>query len=365
MTIRLITFHTPINYGAVLQAYSLMSYLKNYYEDVEIIDYNTPALRAKYPIMNKPKNVKQFAYGLLMFPSYRQKKIKHEKFNSFVTNKLSLTKRYESLADLISDPPRADTVFTGSDQVFNPSRIEEERKVFYLDFLPNGTKKIAYAASFGVKSIPEDKENEISGYLKSFNSISVRESSGVDIVRELSGKSADEVLDPVFLNDKEFWKNTGTPYKEELDNYLFYYRLMSSPESDAAAQKIAKEKNLKLVVMTDGLIKWKADKILRDVGPEEFLYLMNNANYIVTDSFHGVAFSLIFEKQFAFSDMDDKTNERGLNLLRKAGIEQLAYTGEKSPDRELNYNEINQQMAKLINTSKDYISSSLGGIKLA
>ena len=140
---------------------------------------------------------------------------------------------------------------------------------------------------------------------------------------------------------------------------------MSSPESDAAAQKIAKEKNLKLVVMTDGLIKWKADKILRDVGPEEFLYLMNNANYIVTDSFHGVAFSLIFEKQFAFSDMDDKTNERGLNLLRKAGIEQLAYTGEKSPDRELNYNEINQQMAKLINISKDYISSSLGGIKLA
>lgn len=364
MKIRLITFHTPKNYGAVLQAYSLMSYLKNYSDDVEIIDYNTPALRAKYPLKPKSKSIKQLIYNLLMYSTYSQKKIKFEKFDAFVSNKLSLTKRYESLEDLISDPPEADAVFTGSDQVFNPSRIEEERKVFYLDFLPRSTQKIAYAASFGIKSIPADKENEITGYLKSFDSISVREGSGIDIVKDLSGKSAVEVLDPVFLNDKKFWQNIALPYKEKFENYLFYYRLMSSSESDAVAQRIAKEKNLKLVVMTDGLIKWKADKILRDVGPEEFLYLMNNANYIVTDSFHGVAFSLIFEKQFTFSDMNDRTNERGLNLLQKAGIEQLAYAGEKSPDRELNYYEINERLSKLINISKDYISDSLGGIKL-
>ena len=364
MKIRLITFHTPKNYGAVLQAYSLMSYLKNYSDDVEIIDYNTPALRAKYPLKPKSKSIKQLIYNLLMYSAYSQKKKKIEKFDAFATNKLSLTKRYESLADLTADTPQADAVFTGSDQVFNPSRIEEERKVFYLDFLPSSAKKIAYAASFGVKSIPADKENEITGYLKSFDSISVRESSGIDIVKELSGKPAVEVLDPVFLNDKEFWKKTAVPYKVELGNYLFYYKLMNSFESDAAAQKIAKEKNLKLVVMTDSLIKWKADKILRDVGPEEFLYLINNANYVVTDSFHGVAFSLILEKQFTFSDMNDRTNERGLNLLQKAGIEQLAYAGGKSPDRELNYNEINERLAKLINISKDYISDSLGGIKL-
>lgn len=364
MKIRLITFHTPKNYGAVLQAYSLMSYLKHYSDDVEIIDYNTPALREKYPLKPKSKSIKQLIYNLLMYSAYSQKKKKFEKFDAFVTNKLSLTKRYESLDTLISDQLEADVVFTGSDQVFNPSRIEEERKVFYLDFLPSSTKKIAYAASFGVKTIPYEKQDEVKHYLKSFDATSVRESSGIDIVKELSGKSAAEVLDPVFLNDKEFWVNTAAPYREELGDYLFYYRLMSSSESDAAAQKIAKEKNLKLVVMTDGLIKWKADKILRDVGPEEFLYLMNNANYVVTDSFHGVAFSLILEKQFTFSDMNDRTNERGLNLLQKAGIEQLAYAGEKSSDRELNYNEINEPLAKLINISKDYISDSLGGIKL-
>lgn len=364
MKIRLITFHTPKNYGAVLQAYSLMSYLKSYSDDVEIIDYNTPALRAKYPLKPKNDGLKQFIYNLLMYSANSQKKQKFEKFDAFVSNKLSLTKRYESLEDLISDPPEADAVFTGSDQVFNPSRIEEERKVFYLDFLPSSTKKIAYAASFGVKSIPTDKQEEITHYLEEIDSISVRESSGIGIVKDLSGKSAAEVLDPVFLNDKEFWVNTAVPYKEELGNYLFYYKLMNSFESDAAAQKIAKEKNLKLVVMTDALIKWKADKVLRDVGPEEFLYLMNNANYIVTDSFHGVAFSLIFEKQFTFSDMNNRTNDRGFNLLQKAGIEQLAYVGDKSSDRELNYNEINERLGKLINISKEYISDSLGGIRL-
>lgn len=359
MKIRLITFHTPKNYGAVLQAYSLMSYLKNYSDDVKIIDYNTPALRAKYPLKPKSKSIKQLIYNLLMYSAYSQKKKKYEKFDAFVSNKLSLTKRYESLEDLISDPPEADAVFTGSDQVFNPSRIEEERKVFYLDFLPSSTKKIAYAASFGVKSIPTDRQEEITHYLEEIDSISVRESNGIDIVKELSGKPAFEVLDPVFLNDKEFWKNVAQPYKEKFENYLFYYRLMSSPESDAVAQRIAKEKNLKLVVMTDGLIKWKADKILRDVGPEEFLYLMNNADYIVTDSFHGVAFSLIFEKQFTFSDMNDRTNERGLNLLQKAGIERLAFGTGNAGDRKLNYKEINEWLSKFKNISKNYISDSL------
>lgn len=359
MKIRLITFHTPKNYGAVLQAYSLMSYLKNYSDDVKIIDYNTPALRAKYPLKPKSKSIKQLIYNLLMYSAYSQKKKKYEKFDAFVSNKLSLTKRYESLTDLLTDPPQADVVFTGSDQVFNPSRIEEERRVFYLDFVPESKKKIAYAASFGTESIPEDKQDEIKGYLNRFDYISVRESSGIDIVKELSGKPAVEVLDPVFLNDKEFWGKTAVPYKEQFNNYLFYYRLMSSSESDAVAQRIAKEKNLKLVVMTESLIKWKADKVLRDVGPDEFLYLMKNADYIVTNSFHGVAFSLIFEKQFTYSDMNKWKNYRGRNLLKKLGIEQLSYGHNSISDRKLNYKEINERILDLKTESKKYISNSI------
>lgn len=364
MKIRLITFHTPKNYGAVLQAYSLMSYLKRYSDDVEIIDYNTPSLRAKYPVKAKSTTLKQFVYNMLMLPSYRKKKKKFRKFECFVAENLALTKRYESLTELLAAPPDADIALTGSDQVFNPLRNEEERKVFYLDFIPSGTKKIAYAASFGVNAVPEDKKNEISEYLKSFDFISVRENSGVGIVKDLTGQTASEVLDPVFLNDANFWRKIVAPYKKKFKNYLFYYRLMNSAESDAAARKIAKEKKLKLVVMTDGFLKWHADNVLRDVGPKEFLYLMDNADYIVTDSFHGVAFSLVFEKQFYFCDTNPKTNGRGLDLLQKSGIVTNDYANIETADDRVNYIDIKHSLSDYIDSSKKFINNSLGGKRL-
>ena len=339
MKIRLMTFHTPKNYGAVLQAYSLMSYLNKFSDDVKIIDYNTPELRAKYPIIPKSKNFKQFAAKMIMLPLYICKK----------------------LSALTSSRIEADTVITGSDQVFNPTRISDERKAFYLDFVPNGIKRVSYAASFGVKSIPDEKYDEIANYLKKFDLISVRESAGIDIVKDLSGKKATEVLDPVFLNDKIFWSNTAKPYKKKFENYLFYYRLMNSADSDRTARKIAKEKNLRLVVMTDGLLKWKADKVLRDVGPDEFLYLTQFADYVVTDSFHGVAFSLIFEKQFAFSDINPATNERGLNLLKNAGIDRIAFCSAPEFSTELNYSKINARLSALIIKSQNFLEKALGG----
>lgn len=361
MKIRLMTFHTPKNYGAVLQAYSLMSYLNKFSDDVKIIDYNTPELRAKYPIIPKSKNFKQFAAKMIMLPLYIGKKNKYEKFDCFVKNKLNLTERYENLSALTSSRIEADTVITGSDQVFNPTRISDERKAFYLDFVPNGIKRVSYAASFGVKSIPDEKYDEIANYLKKLDLISVRESAGIDIVKDLSGKKATEVLDPVFLNDKIFWSNTAKPYKKNFENYLFYYRLMNSADSDRTARKIAKEKNLRLVVMTDGLLKWKADKVLRDVGPDEFLYLTQFADYVVTDSFHGVAFSLIFEKQFAFSDINPATNERGLNLLKNAGIDRIAFCSAPEFSTELNYSKINARLSALIIKSQNFLEKALGG----
>lgn len=359
MKIRLITFHTPKNYGAVLQAYSLMSFLKKYSDDVKIIDYNTPALREKYPIKPKPKGLKQYVLYFLLFSTYQQKKKKYEKFDSFVAENMSLTPRYESLNELISNMPEADVIFTGSDQVFNPSRIDEERKVFYLGFVSDGIKRIAYAASFGMESLPADKKNEISGYLRRFDAISVREHSGVDMIKELINTTAVEVLDPVFLNDKDFWIAAAAPYKEKIHDYVFYYRLLNSPESDAIARRAAKEKHLKLVVMTDGLLTWKADKVLRDVGPKEFLYLMYHADYIVTNSFHGVAFSLIFEKEFAYCDMNGKKNFRGRNLLQKLGIEQFCFGSDALLGRKLNYTEINERLFNLKAKSIQFISDSL------
>lgn len=359
MKIRMITFHTPKNYGAVLQAFSLMSHLKNYSDDVKVIDFNTPHLRSIYPLTQKPRSAKQLVKFVMELRHYGKKKRKFKKFEDYVKTKLDLTERYESFEALSSDPPKADHYFTGSDQVFNPNRIPEERKAFYLSFGADDVKRVSYAGSFGVATIPDDKKQEVLSYLQRFDSISVREESGVEIVKGTVGREAAEVLDPVFLNDGEFWRKQAKPYKLDIDKYLFYYRLMSSPESDAAARRIAEEKGLKLVVMTDGLLKWKADRVLRDVGPDEFLYLMDNAEFVATDSFHGVAFSLILQKQFAFTDCNPKLAERALNLLKKAGASKAAIINGRPDGFVIDYDAVGAALTTVIDASKRFIEKSL------
>lgn len=357
--VALITFHTPKNYGAVLQAYSLMTYLRTLVEDVKIIDYNTPHLRSIYPLYTRPHTAKQAVGFALNLPYLGKKKCKYAKFERFVSENLELTRRFESYEDLMKSPPDADFYITGSDQVFNPNRIEEERKAFYLSFGSEDTKRIAYAASFGVRSVPEDKRKEISEYLSIFSTISVREENGVSIVENLAGRIASEVLDPVFLNNKEFWRLVAEAYPVGNKPYLLYYRLMSSKQSDDCVRRIAHEKKLRLVVVTEDYLKWRADKILRDVGPKELLYLIDRAEYVATDSFHGVAFSIIFEKQFIFSDYQPELAERALNLLKKVDADCCAGLNGNQGNSLLNYEKVNQNLDGLISSSKQFLKDAL------
>ncbi len=359
MKIRLITFHTPKNYGAVLQAFSLMKAMETFSDDVRVIDYNTPHLRDLYKLMKKPRGVKGLIKFVLNLPLIPLKKQKYKKFEKFVAEKLKLTKRFESIEELRKETPDGDVFFTGSDQVFNPNRIKEEREAFFLDFLPKGARKFSYAASFGIGEVDEEKREEYTEYLESFSRVSVREKDGVALVKGLCDKDTVQVLDPVFLNDKEFWSSVAKPYKKKYKKYLFYYRLLGSKQSDELAMKLAREKGLRLVVMSDTIMRNTARLPLMDVGPEEFLFLMGNADFIVTDSFHGVAFSLIFEKQFVFSDNNKLTMERGYNLLEKVGIERKAFLETYSENSLLDYEKIGEKLCDSIDFSKKYIADCI------
>lgn len=363
MRIRLLTFHTPKNYGAVLQAYSLYIYIKRINEDTLIIDYNTEALRANYNFFKKPNGIKGLIKLFIQYPYYGAYKLRCKKFDDFVATHLGLTERYESTQALYERPPVADIVFTGSDQVFNPTRIESERKVFYLDFVPNKTKRASYAASFGVSDIPPDKAHEIKAYLEKFNYISVRESKGVELVGSLTTKKSIEVLDPVFLNTKEFWISIAKPYKIKYQKYILYYRLMGGKASDFAARELSKQLNLPLVVMTQGILRIHANEVLRDIGPEEFLYLMNNAEYIVTDSFHGVAFSIVMNKQFSALPVSIGRMERQNTLLQHFNLMDRIYTNKTYKiNNFINYERVNEKKDELIRLSREYIHDCINEV---
>lgn len=357
--LRMITFHTPKNYGAVLQAFSLMKQLEEYADDVKVIDYNTPHLRSIYPVIQKPGSAKALIKTLLMLPAAHGKKNKYSKFDAFVKKNLNLTQRFESTQELYEQTWDADLFVTGSDQVFNPGRIEEERKAFYLDFVPETIRKISYAGSFGVSQIKTENKEEVSRYLNSFSDISVREQSGVEIVKELCDREAELVLDPVFLHDRDFWMQYERPYKKDFGEYLFYYRLLGNKRSDEFVEKIAREKKLKLVVMSDDLLTMKADDVLRDVGPEEFLYLMNHAKFIVTNAFHGVAFSVIFKKDFVFSDANEVTNGRGLSILDMLQITKEAYIDHYGADSQINYEAVSKKLEDRIEHSRAFLKRNV------
>lgn len=358
--IRMITFHTPKNYGAILQAYALMNCLKGFSDDVSIIDYNTEHLRSVYPILPKVINLKSCIKHFLLLPHYREIKRKYAKFEEFVSKRLSLTKRYESVEELKEEKWDSDSIFfTGSDQVFNPNRIIDERKAFYLDFVPEHCKRIAYAASFGSEFIPNDKFNEIKNFLNRFDSISVREFSGKRFLDNLLGKNVPVVLDPVFLSGKSEWEQIANGYKTKFCNYLLYYRILGSKDSDTYAKKIAKEKKLNLVVITNGLNRFPFDNVLYDVGPAEFIDLIRNAKFVVTDAFHGVAFSVIFQKQFVFSDTHTTTNNRGMELLAELDIQSLCYCKSFRINSCIDYEHVCKKLSKKINSSLMYIESVL------
>lgn len=360
MKIMLITFHTPKNYGAILQAYSLYTYLHVYTNEVSLIDYNTPALRDKYIIYPRITGIKSWIKFILMLPTYKYKKKKFHKFDEFVAKRFVKTKRYESTFELYSDTPQADIYFTGSDQVFNPNRNIDERKAFYLDFVLPEYTRFSYAASFGVRDISGDKKKEICDYLKKFTAISVRESNGIKLIHDLSGLTSKQVLDPVFLNEREIWKNLAIPYNNnKYKHYLLYYKLMDSKESDQAAIKIANEKNLSIVTITDNFMKRNIGTVLRDVGPQEFLSLVMESDFVVTDSFHGVAFSLIFEKQFVFSDMNKQTNVRGYDLLNLCEITQNAYLNTYVSGNTIQYDKVTHILNRKIKESKQYIENCI------
>lgn len=363
MKIRIMTFHTPKNYGAVLQAYALQTYLKSICDDVKVIDYNTPALKKAYPLINKPSSIKEAILSIISILHLPRIIKKYGGFESFLKQYFDLTERYTSTEKLYCNPPDCDILITGSDQVFNTNRRMEERKAFYLDFGREGTKVVSYAASFGISNISRDNQHEILSYLNKFDSLSVREASGVGIIKTLSGKDAIEVLDPVFLLDNKMWLTVCEEYKSIPKKYLLYYRLLNTINGDRIAEEIAKKLGLEIVVITDSVQKKVNSRyILRDVGPDQFLGLYANSSFVVTNSFHGTAFSIIFKKQFFNCDENKGTQDRPANLLKKLGLEDRMQptSVDELLSEKIDYEKVYERLKDYIVRSKDFLKTVTG-----
>ena len=289
----IMTFHRAINYGGVLQAYALNEYInKKIGVDSEIIDYRCENIESmyKYSLYSlKPKVLLKYFYKL---PLDIKKKIKFNRFIKKYIKKGNSTKKSE----LPKCAEKYDIIITGSDQVWGKSRINVDHS-YFLDFVRESKKKASYAASFGAEKIESEFEDVYRGLLKDFSHLCVREKTGADIIKKITNASAEVCIDPTLLLDKTEWgRISSTKLKDE--KYLLIYMLTNSNKIVDTARKIAEKYGLKIYNISDGVKEYYGIKNLRGLSPAEWVGAFLNSSYVVTNSFHGTAFAVNFNKNF-------------------------------------------------------------------
>ena len=312
--IGVITFHRAINYGAVLQAYALNESIQKLGYEPVTIDYKNTFIDKSYDYkLFNFKTMKSLITGILLYTRLIKKKKSFEDFRAKYFNLDPITDLYSEKS--IKHLRSYKSFITGSDQVWNYSMTEFDI-AYFLDFVSDSQKKNSYAASFGFDHIPEEYTNKYKELLKRFNHISVREEQGVALIKKLLNRRAELVLDPTMLLSIDDWNKISRNYKDKKE-YILIYQLVNSQTLIDFAVNLSKETNCEIIYINDALKKRIKATYVSGVGPQEFLGLLKNAKYIVTNSFHGVAFSITFNKLF-FVEMlppPAKVNSRLENIL--------------------------------------------------
>lgn len=364
MKVGILTFHNAHNWGAALQLYALKEYLKDLGHEVKVINYRNPIIDSNYVKNPVIKLRRKDWKGILIYLyekinlEYGKKSYKEKwnKFNNFEKQMLDNDTTEYTKEDLQNLD--IDTFICGSDQIWNPNLTGGLDEVYFCNFETNA-KKISYAASMGIKELKPDDENIFKDYINRFDNISVREESLKQYIKKVTDMDVTTVIDPTLLLDVEKYDKIAVKPKEE--KYLFLYTLIENKSLYEIAQKIAKERNLKIIELT---YSKKIEKLLHNeianIGPEEFLGYIKYADCVITNSFHGTIFSMLFQKDF-YTINAGKVNSRIENVLNIAQIPERcikSYEDMKKCNK-INYENVYKNLNVNALNSKDFLNKVL------
>ena len=339
MKIGIITYwRGTSNYGMLAQHWALQTVLKKIGHNPFLIryfpDFNNGVLKRwikEYEIADYVRALLAMLKGDISLIT-RKVHDNRRGFSSFRKKNIRLSKRkYYSLNALQINPPKADVYITGSDQVWSQLLSDKENEVYFLNFGSEKTRRVSYAPSFSMQSYPADLENKLKDNLSRFNSISCREYSGVKICKDLGINEAVKVLDPTFLLNKEDYLDLiGSRNNLQPSNpYIFIYSLnIKEPEEIRWKELYDFSSNKEFIVTpADGYTVGK--EIFGDLVRysyctlEEWLSNIFYSSLVVTPSFHGIALSIILEKDFVYTPLAGKRsqgNNRILDLLNDMNL---------------------------------------------
>lgn len=302
------TFHLAHNYGAMLQGYALQRAICNLGYDCEVIDYRFPYIDRYNKIWywNDYKQKDGIAIGSLKYikrclkGGYKDITPLHHKFDNFMRKSMRLSKKSYFSSEKLKET-QYDVVVFGSDQIWNPELTGGSVSEYFGEqFDASTTKLVSYAASCGTDGIKAEYKEKALPLLKRFKRLGIREDSFTEFLKNDYGLEARTVVDPVFLLSRNEWDKLISDTTRMIEEpYLLIYAFQEGEEIYNLARKIANERKLKLVTISYREKPNLEDMTqLTDCGPKEFVSLIKNADFVCTTSFHGTAFSVLYNKNF-------------------------------------------------------------------
>lgn len=332
------TVHTGFNYGTCLQAYAGQHYISSLGYDTELLCYKQGLVKGRDVRINKILIMglrtfwrpKLFKKTFLTYHRSLNKDINKETkdlFIKFQTENLNIKRYSWNELKQYSRNENTHACVCGSDQIWNATNIYID-PIFYLRFAPK-YKRVAYAPSFGKSNIPKYNQNIIKKYISDFKYISVREEDGRKIVKDLLDRDIPSLIDPTLLLNKKEWMKSFERNLSVPEEYILLY-FLDKPTKTALnyIKKLESELNVSIISIPykfDELFQFKNITYM-DAGPEEFLNLVNNAKFVCTDSFHGMIFSINFNKSFYIFKRDYGTatdqSSRITSILKKLDLKE-------------------------------------------
>ncbi|MCR5368466.1 polysaccharide pyruvyl transferase family protein [Eubacterium sp.] len=361
-----ITFHAPNNNGSFFQSYALQQIIKNkFHVDNTIIDYRTERQRSLYSLFRPVKSKRDLAKNIVSICHFNSLRTHNKRFEDMRHNYLKMSERCSTINEVNKMMKNYELVIAGSDQIWN-TKAPDFSEAYFLPEIDS--KKITYAVSFGSGY----KDNLLSNYtdfINKFDKISVREEQSKNYLEMLVGKAIDVVVDPTLLLDKEDYLKFSDSKPLVDGDYIFFYSMSYQPEVLQIVKQVANQLGCRVITVftTFSSVRCKkyGIKLIYDAGPAEFINLLMYSKIVLTNSFHGVAFSIIFRKLFYnvcttnnhILYKDDRIDGI-LNYLqvpgRCIGVNDLPIKLE-----EINWENVDENLIKARKKSFDFLSDAL------
>lgn len=365
------------NYGSILQALALQQKL-NQYNDLqyEIICQFGKKATSVDNVFDKIKSVglAETCKRVFWKAAFKGLRLRNKKMQQFVDENLKVSNQQYNEHDIADSNKYYDTYICGSDQIWNPDLVPTD-SMYWLPFVEKGKNKIAYAPSFGASTVTEKQKEQIKANLSTFKAVSCRENSGARTINQIIGeKKCEAVLDPTMLIERDYW-DTISEDKIYDEKYIFAYMLRGTAAQRKYIEKIARERNLKIVSIPfldyekiDPYDLKFGDYKLWDANPAEFISAIRHAEYVFCDSFHCIVFSILYHRPFfvfpkvgADGKVKKSQISRMTDLLELAEIKNriLLDNEEADLDAEIDWNNSDKRIQKARCDSERYLEQAL------